>query len=115
MGARWAAVIVNFNAGDDLARCVASVEADDSAGDAEIIVVDNGSTDSSLDSIRATSARVVHAPGNVGYSRAANLGIASAHAEHVAVLNADTVVDRGTAAAMCTVLDKEPRVGLVAP
>ncbi len=112
---RWAAVIVNFNAGDVLARSVASVEGDDSAGGAEIIVVDNGSTDGSLDAIATTSARVVHAPGNVGYARAANLGIAASHAEHVAVLNADVLLDPGTAAAMCTVLDEEPRVGLVAP
>ncbi len=115
MGARWAAVVVNYNAGDLLARCVDAIERDDSAGDAEIIVVDNGSTDGSLDAIEGTSACVVHAPGNVGYSRAANLGIAASHAQHVAVLNADVILDPGTGAAMCDVLEHEANVGAVGP
>src|SRR5690348_5491237 len=113
--ARWAAVIVNFNAGDDLARCIASVEADTSAGVPEIVVVDNGSTDGSLDAIASTSARVVLSPGNVGYARAANLGIAATRGRHVAVLNADVRLDPGTAGAMCSVLDSEARVAAVAP
>ncbi|HEY1737636.1 MAG TPA: glycosyltransferase, partial [Acidimicrobiia bacterium] len=61
--ARWAAVIVNFNAGDELARCVASIEVDASAGRPEIVVVDNDSTDGSLDTITATTAQIVHSPG----------------------------------------------------
>src|SRR5690348_5941632 len=95
-GARWAAVIVNYNAGAHLARCVASVEADASAGTPEIIVVDNGSTDGSLGAIAATTARILASPGNVGYARAANLGIAAARARHVAVINADIVLEPGT-------------------
>ena len=44
----WAAVVVNYEAGDLLAACVASLVADDSAGPAEVVVVDNGSRDGSL-------------------------------------------------------------------
>ncbi len=113
---QWSAVIINFNAGAHLAACVASLEADTSAGVPEIVVVDNGSTDDSLASIAATSAHIVMSPGNIGYARAANLGIAAARSPGpVAVLNPDIVVASGTASAMLRVLDDEPRVGVVAP
>ena len=73
-------------------RASRSVLADTSAGPVELVVVDNGSRDGS--STRCVAAhpdvRVVRAPGNVGYARAANLGTAATKAPIVAVLNPDT-------------------------
>ena len=46
----WAAVIVNYESGSLLADCVRSVLADTSAGEVELVVVDNGSDDGSVDS-----------------------------------------------------------------
>ncbi len=45
----WAAVVVNYRAGSLLTECVQSVLADTSAGDVELVVVDNGSDDGSVD------------------------------------------------------------------
>src|SRR5215467_8259269 len=98
-GARWAAVVINYEAGELLAKCVQSLLADTSAGPVELVVVDNGSTDGSLSTLPA-DVRVVHSPGNVGYSRAANLGAAATYADIVAICNADLTVAQGTAAAM---------------
>ena len=99
---RWAAVIVNYEPGSLLRDCVQSVLADTSAGAVDLVVVDNGSNDGSvaLAQAAAPSLRVVAAPGNVGYARAANLGIAATRAAIVAVLNADLTVGPGTAGAM---------------
>ncbi|HEY1739562.1 MAG TPA: glycosyltransferase family 2 protein, partial [Acidimicrobiia bacterium] len=63
----------------------------------------------------ATSAQIVHSPGNVGYARAANLGIAATRSEYVAVINPDVELDPGAPGAMCGALDANPRVGVVAP
>jgi N-acetylglucosaminyl-diphospho-decaprenol L-rhamnosyltransferase len=114
---RWAAVVINYEAGDRLVGCVRSVLADTSAGPVEVVVVDNGSSDGSVDTLRAAApdVRVVRAPGNVGYARAANLGIAASRAPVVAVLNVDLIVEAGAAKALLDRLDREARLGAVGP
>jgi N-acetylglucosaminyl-diphospho-decaprenol L-rhamnosyltransferase len=109
-------VVVNHNSGPLLERCVQSLLDDDSAGPVELVVVDNASTDGSLALLGRAhpDIAVVHAPGNVGYAAGANLGIAATRARVVAVLNADTVVPRGCAAAMLGALATDS-VGAVGP
>ena len=80
-------------------------------------MIDNGSRDGSVDKMLAAhpGVRVIRAPGNVGYSRAANLGTAATKAPIVAVLNPDTELEHGAAAAMSARLAHEPRLGAVGP
>jgi N-acetylglucosaminyl-diphospho-decaprenol L-rhamnosyltransferase len=113
----WAAVVVTYEAGPRLTACVQSVLADTSAGPVDVVVVDNGSTDGSVDALRAAvpDVRVVRAPGNVGYARAANLGIAATRAPIVAVINSDTVLEPGAAQTLVHRLDREARLGAVGP
>jgi N-acetylglucosaminyl-diphospho-decaprenol L-rhamnosyltransferase len=115
--ARWAAVVVNYEAGPLLLECVTSLRADESAGVAELVVVDNGSRDGSVAALRREhpDVRVVKSPGNVGYARAANLGIASTRAEVVAVLNADTRFEPGTAGPLVDRIEHENGLAAVGP
>jgi N-acetylglucosaminyl-diphospho-decaprenol L-rhamnosyltransferase len=82
-----------------------------------VVVVDNGSADGSADAVRERfpDVLVVQSPGNVGYARAANLGIAAARAPFVAVLNADLTVDAGTALALVERLERDPGLGAIGP
>ncbi len=121
---RWAAVVVNHNAGDLLVAAVRSLLADRGAGGSpEIVVVDNGSSDSSVADLLVSArdagaesvVRVVRAPGNVGYARGANLGIAACRAPVVAVVNPDAEIEPGTAAALLERFDREPELGAVGP
>lgn len=115
-GARWAAVVVNYESGGLLAACVRSIQADTSAGTPEVVVVDNGSSDGSTDALRDDPAVTVVDPGrNLGYSGAANLGIARTTAAVVAVCNADLHVSPGAAGVMVRRLDEEPDLGAVGP
>jgi N-acetylglucosaminyl-diphospho-decaprenol L-rhamnosyltransferase len=115
--APYAAVVVNYEAGPALGRCVASLLADDSAGaPPAVVVVDHGSTDGSVAALRAEypSVTVVHPAANRGYAAGANAGIAACDHPVVAVCNPDLEVAPGTAAALLARFD-EPTVGAAGP
>ena len=111
----WAAVVVNYNAGPALVACVASVLAQDPPP--ELVVVDNASTDGSLEALREAhpGVRVVRSGGNLGYARAANLGIAATDAPVVAVLNPDTVLGPGTGRALTARFAADAGLGAAGP
>jgi N-acetylglucosaminyl-diphospho-decaprenol L-rhamnosyltransferase len=114
----WAAVVVAFESGDHLIGAVRSLAGDTSAGGApEIVVVDNGSRDGSVDALRRElpDVAVVTPSRNLGYGPGANAGIAATSAPVVAVCNADLVVSAGTAAAVLRRFAEEPGVGAVGP
>ena len=86
-------VIVNWNAGHQLAECIESVRQYDDAVVRGLIVVDNGSHDGSAD-IESGWAKLlvdkVHA--NLGFGRACNRGVAQGNAPYVLFLNPDTLL-----------------------
>jgi len=105
-------VVVNWNAGRALDRCLASLEADAAAG-TEVVLVDNASTDDST--AAATRARpwvrVVASPANVGFARGANTGAATAGGDVLVFLNPDAV-EPGALARLCDALAADPRAGI---
>ncbi len=86
-------VIPNYNGAACLASCLLSL-ARQSRPDFEILVVDNGSSDDSVETVRraAPGAVILRQDRNLGFAGAANAGIRAATAEWVAVLNNDTEV-----------------------
>jgi N-acetylglucosaminyl-diphospho-decaprenol L-rhamnosyltransferase len=115
---RWAAVVVNYDAGPLLLEVTDSLLADTSTGTApELVVVDNASTDGSLAALQAArpDVAVIEAGANLGYAGAANLGIAATDAPVVAVCNPDIRVEAGTGAALVRRVEDEPDLGAVGP
>ncbi len=86
-------VIVNYNGEEFIEACLRSVWAQEYRP-IEVIVVDNGSHDRSIELIRANFAdvRLILNPVNTGFARANNQGVANANGEFVVLLNNDTVV-----------------------
>lgn len=103
------AVIVNFDGGDDLGRCLAAVDGADGVG--EVVVVDNGSTDGSLGVLGRFPAVRLLAPGeNLGFAGGVNYGIRHTTGDVVLALNPDTVLHPGCAAALGAALRARPGV-----
>ena len=114
---RWGAVVVNYHSGLVLAESVDALLRDDSGGPVEVVVVDNGSTAGEMDALIATrpTVTVLHPGANLGYARAANLGIAATTAPIVAVINSDAIVEAGTAGVILARFDADPRRAVVGP
>jgi len=104
-------VIVNWNAGESLAPCVASVV--EAAAD-EIVVVDNASTDGSLAAVRARhpALRVVENGSNVGFAAAATQGAAAARGDVLVFLNPDARLLPGALATLVEALFATPGAGI---
>lgn len=111
---RTAAVVVNYESGPSLARCVDDLAA---CGLATVVVVDNGSTDGSLVAgIAAAPGIEVVDPGvNLGYGTATNRGAAASTSEFVLVCNPDLEVPADAVETLADALDRDPGLALVGP
>ncbi len=107
-------VIVNHNAGALLGDCVQAVER---AGVAEVIVVDNASTDGSLELLRRgappATRTLIETGRNAGFAAACNLGVRAAHQPFLLFLNPDGIPAPGALARLLQVLAQHPRAGMV--
>jgi GT2 family glycosyltransferase len=88
-------VIVNWNSGDMLSRCLTSVSRLDCVGFQleRVIVVDNASADDSADVDRSLVTDLVRNTDNRGFGRACNQGAALGHADLVLFLNPDVTLE----------------------
>ena len=87
-------IILNYNVKHFLVQCIASVFAATKTIDAEIIVVDNASTDGSMDLIRDLfpSIKCIQNDQNIGFSKAYNFAVGHAQGDYLCILNPDTLV-----------------------
>jgi N-acetylglucosaminyl-diphospho-decaprenol L-rhamnosyltransferase len=110
-----AVVVVNYNTGHYLARCVRS--AVESAGDArlEVVVVDNASVDGSADHAVADhpEIRLIRNDGNRGFAAAANQGMRTTAAPFILLLNPDAEVLSGTLGGFVKVARDHARAGAI--
>ena len=91
-------VILNYNVKFFLELCLKSVEQAITTLDAEIIVVDNDSSDGSCEMVQEKfpNIKLISNNDNVGFAKANNQGVAVAKGEFVCILNPDTIVAEDT-------------------
>ena len=108
-------IIVNWNGRDLLGDCLPSLEKQTEPAE-EVIVVDNGSSDGSVEFLKLSfpSVKVVELDKNYGFAKANNIGIRLARGSRIALLNNDTVVDSRWLAELNHALDNHPEVGFCA-
>lgn len=107
-------IVVNYNAGPLLAECVHSVFSQAS----EILVVDNASTDLSLELCaqrfsNEAKLKIVRNSANLGFAAACNIGASAATEPYMLFLNPDCVLGAGSLERMLEVLKRDPATGMV--
>jgi GT2 family glycosyltransferase len=108
-------VVPNWNGERFLNLCLTSLRRQ-SFEDFETIVVDNGSTDASVEFIQRNfpEVRVIRLGENLGFSAGVNAGIRASQAEYVVLLNNDTEVEPGWLEALVRAAESHPEAGLLA-
>lgn len=111
------AIIISFNGMQFLPDCLSSLTADLAGLEHEIITIDNGSDDGSLEFIKSTypAIRVVENGKNLGFARAVNIGLHEARGHYFYVLNQDLRFRKGTASILLERLKADENVGLIGP
>jgi GT2 family glycosyltransferase len=108
-------VIPNWNGKEELKTCLDSLLAQTQS--AEILVVENGSTDGSLEYIRENfnNVQLVINKTNLGFAGGVNSGIRKAidsGAEYIALFNNDAIADKDWLKHLLKTLDQNPEVGI---
>ena len=116
---RVAIVILNWNSREMTAECIRSVQAMD-AKDYEILVIDNGSHDASVDYLRTEFPTITVLPQerNLGFAAGCNVGIRHAierGTEYVLLLNNDTAVAKDFLTALLAEAERHPKAAIISP
>ncbi|KAA9132917.1 glycosyltransferase family 2 protein [Microbacterium caowuchunii] len=111
--AELSVVIVNYNTAQSTADAVRSL-LETTRTPLEVIVVDNGSSDDSVDLLRAgfPDVDVIEAGENLGFAAGVNLGVARSRAPYVLLLNPDTTSLPGAVDALMAFAKHHPHYGL---
>lgn len=109
-------IIVTFNSQKYIKDCLQSIQKFEGKI-VEIIVVDNASSDSTLDEIRRSDVKVklISLNENLGYSKANNIGAKKASGEYLFFLNPDTKLLMPTTKQLIKVYIENKNSGLIAP
>lgn len=107
--------IVNWNTETQLRECLQSIYAGTEAISFEVFVIDNASSDGSVEMVRALFPEVflLANQGNRGFAAANNQAIRLATGRYVILLNPDTVIHRGALETMVQFMDGRPEAGAI--
>jgi len=108
-------IIVSWNTRDILQDCLESVYAQTRGVSFEVIVVDNASSDGSVEMVRSQLQQVtlVANRDNRGFAAANNQGMQIARGRYILLLNSDTVVLDGAIQKVVAFADQHPEAAVV--
>jgi len=116
-------LILNYNTREHLRACLRSVFDEGSTSlsgghiQAEVIVVDNASSDGSAEMVSAEfpAVSLIRSPRNGGFANGNNQGLARSRGTAILLLNPDTLIPRGGIAGMLDALAAHPEAGIIGP
>ena len=106
-------VIVSYNVRSYLEQCLQSVQKALEGIEGEVFVVDNHSSDDSVEVVRNSYpwVHLIANDENMGFARANNLAIRQSEGEYVLLLNPDTVVESDTLRQVLQFMSDHPQAG----
>jgi len=106
-------IIVSYNTKDYLRGCLRSIENTKGSASYQVIVVDNASTDGSVDMVlhEFPESRIVPNKRNLGFAAATNIGLERATGRYVFLLNSDTLLTEHALDRIVMFMDKWPEAG----
>ncbi len=110
-------VIVGWNAEHYLELCLESLAKAPPRRSMEVFVVDNASTDGSVEMIEAKFpwVKLIKSSENLGFAKGNNVAIRQCQGRYIALVNPDVIVFPGCLDALADFLDQNPNVGNVGP
>lgn len=105
-------IIVNYNVKDFLYNCLKSIENSKANFNYEVIVVDNNSSDFSVEYLKPQfpNVKFIQLDSNLGFAKANNIGLKEAKGKYVLFLNPDTIISEDTLQVMKDYMDAHPEV-----
>lgn len=106
--------MVNWNGGTDIIRCLESLYAQTYTNIKEIMIVDNGSTDGSVEAVekKFPEAGVLKNGSNLGFCKAHNQAIRITEGEFVLLLNFDILLEPDFLSYMVSAMTSEDKIGM---
>lgn len=112
MAPKISVVIASYNHQDYIAETLKSLE-EQTFGDFEVIVIDDGSTDKTVEVVRGFPSRAqIFTQKNQGVAAAINRGISLAKGEYICLVDSDDTVLPDRFARQVAILDKSPQIGM---
>lgn len=107
--------IVNWKTKDLLADCITSIMDRTSGVSYQIIVVDNNSSDGSVEMVKQEfpNCKLIVSKKNLGFSKGNNLGLREATGKYIFFLNPDTILKTNALYGMFQVLEAHENIGAV--
>ncbi len=108
-------IILNYNVRYFLEQCVLSVQEAIADLDAEIIVVDNNSSDDScfMMKTRFPEVKLIENKENFGFPKGNNIGVEQASGKYICILNPDTVVAEDTFTKILAFAEEKQNLGII--
>ena len=111
-------IIVNYNAGETLGRCVRAVVK--STEYSRIVIADNASQDRSAQALRnqygdRQAVTFLFNPSNLGFGRAINAVARQAESDYILILNPDCILEATAIEQLKAAMDSDPSAGMAGP
>lgn len=105
--------VVNYNAGNYLVECLGSIEKAKEEIDLMVYVVDNASSDDSIEKARSRYPRnhYILNKENIGFGKAENQVLRQVKTGYVLILNPDVILQKGAMREMWQFMEENPQVG----